>query len=265
MPSYVVTGAARGIGFGFIQKLSSDPNNIVFGLVRNLSTAQDALDLAAKVSNVHILQADIVDHAAAAQVAKLASGSLDVLINNAAVQDLGYLNVDVDGFPSFDALKKDLFATFEVKIYGVMTTILTFIPLLQRSAIKKVVSLSSAMADLDFINGTGITTSVAYSISKAGLNAAIAKFAQRYKPDGIVFLSLCPGLTSTGATSADSLSPAEWAVIEKQIAGARKLYPRFREPHSIEYSVERQLEVVARWPLAQSGAFVSHKGDHEWL
>ncbi|EPQ50278.1 NAD P-binding protein [Gloeophyllum trabeum ATCC 11539] len=269
MPSYVVTGAARGIGFGFLKKLSEDPNNTVFGLVRKLSTSTDAKELASKRPNVHILQADIVDDkalaAAAEEVAKVTGGSLDVLINNAGVQDLGYLNADIDGFPNFETLKKDLFATLEVNVYGVMITILTFIPLLKKSSIKKVVTLSSAMCDLDFINGTGMTTSVSYSISKGAVNVAMAKFAAKFKDDGIIFLSICPGLTSTGATSAESLTPEEWAVIKKQIACAQKLYPHFQQPHSVEYSIDKQLEVINSWTLDKSGGYVSHKGNKEWL
>jgi len=269
MPSYVVTGAARGIGFGYLQSLSSNPSNVVFGLVRKLSNAKDAVHLASKTSNVHILEADIVDEsalaAAASEVARVTGGSLDVLINNAGVQDLGYLSADIDKFPTFDVLKKDLFDTLEVNVYGVIITILTFIPLLQKGSVKKVVSLSSAMCDLDFINGTGMTTSVSYSISKGALNVAMAKFAQRYKEDGIIFLSICPGLTSTGATTAHSLSPEEWAVIKKQIAGAQRLYPHFEQPHSIDYSIRKQLDVINRWTIEGTGAFVSHKGNHSWL
>jgi len=110
-----------------------------------------------------------------------------------------------------------------------------------------------------------MTTAVSYSISKGGLNVAMAKFAQRYKEDGIIFLSICPGLTSTGANSAESLTPERWTVIKKQIAGAQKLYPHFQRPHSVDYSVEKQLEVIDRWTLEQSGAYVSHKGNKSWL
>jgi len=87
MPSYVVVGASRGLGYAFIKHLSQDPTNIVIGLVRNKAdtekkVAEDGL------KNVHILQADMVDvpalRKAAEETAKITGGGLDMLINNAA-------------------------------------------------------------------------------------------------------------------------------------------------------------------------------------
>lgn len=87
MVSWAVTGATRGIGFGYIDNLSADPNNQVFALIRSLSTAGPLQELAGKRKNVHIVVTDLYDikklGEAAAEVSKATGGSLDVLILNA--------------------------------------------------------------------------------------------------------------------------------------------------------------------------------------
>ena len=74
MPSYVVTGASRGLGvriysifylilsdnctqLEFVNQLSQNSSNVVFALVRKLETAQKVLAISRP--NIHVLQADI--------------------------------------------------------------------------------------------------------------------------------------------------------------------------------------------------------------
>lgn len=105
MPSYLVTGAGRGLGvrlpttpqsllinvtkqYGFIKSLASNSDNTVLGLVRNKKATQDRL-AADGITNVHLIEADITDEPAlkrAAEEAKAILGhhGLDILINNAA-------------------------------------------------------------------------------------------------------------------------------------------------------------------------------------
>lgn len=74
--------------YEFIRQLSQDQSNIVIGLVRNKAATSERL---AKdgIKNVTIFEADITDfpvqQKAAAETAKLTGGSLDCLINNAAL------------------------------------------------------------------------------------------------------------------------------------------------------------------------------------
>ncbi len=83
-----------------------------------------------------------------------------------------------------------------------MNTIDTFLPLVKKGTVKEIISISSGAGDLDFIlDGMpdGMPAQIGYAISKAALNVAMAKYAVKYKSDGIVFLSLCPGMVATDA------------------------------------------------------------------
>ena len=68
---------------------------------------------------------------------------------------------------------------------------------------KKVITISSGAGDLDATLWVGSTVPVGtmYSISKAAVNMAMAKYACQYKAEGFVFLSLSPGLVNTTGKS----------------------------------------------------------------
>lgn len=51
----------------------------------------------------------------------------------------------------------------------------------------------------DFINQSHIGHGAPYAISKAGVNALVAKLGAAYEGEGILFISLCPGMVDTTA------------------------------------------------------------------
>lgn len=101
-----------------------------------------------------------------------------------------------DSDPSL--LEKDLMDSFRVNVIGVVKTINTFIPLIKRSSIKKVITISTGMADLDLVNKFEIDNAAPYAISKSAVNMTIAKYNALYKKDGILFVAISPGLIDTG-------------------------------------------------------------------
>lgn len=54
------------------------------------------------------------------------------------------------------------------------------------------------MADIDLINQVDIAIAAPYSISKAAVNAAVAKYNALYKREGILFMAISPGFVDTG-------------------------------------------------------------------
>lgn len=269
MPSYVVTGASRGIGYGFITHLAKDPGNTVIGLVRNKGAVEAKLG-ADGLTNVHIFEADITDPdalaAAAAATSTITGGTLDVLINNAALIPSG--SKYMHQYTPTD-LTSDMTATLTTNVTAVAQTINAFLPLIRAGSHsqKKVITISSGLADLSLVRKFSIANSGPYSISKAAVNALVAKYHAALGPtEGILFLALSPGIVATDVVTKAMADPDEAAAFEK-VAGKFKEYaPRFTGPISVEESVGMQLEVIGRATVeGMGGKFVSHKGDGEWL
>lgn len=71
-------------------------------------------------------------------------------------------------------------------------------PLILKGNAKKVISLSTGMADLDSMNKFELQVAPGYAISKAAMNVAIGKFHAQYKKEGVLFMSISPGVADTG-------------------------------------------------------------------
>lgn len=85
-----------------------------------------------------------------------------------------------------------------VNVVGNIHLFNVFVPLIRQGQGKKVIAITSGQAALDMIPKLGIELSALYAISKAGLNTAVAKFSAQYDKEGILFMSICPGLVDTG-------------------------------------------------------------------
>ncbi|KZT75055.1 NAD(P)-binding protein [Daedalea quercina L-15889] len=266
MPSYAITGAARGIGYEFVRQLSAQPGNVVFGLIRSKSTAGNLFELAKNASNIHVLQADVADSQAvkeaAAEVAKITGGTLDCLINNAAFLEVEHRNYTFDTYPE-EYLAQDMNKSFEVNVLGVIYTTNAFLPLIQQGSMKKVLTLSSGMGDLDGVREIGINSAGPYSVSKAAVNMVMVKYAARFKDEGIVFLTISPGLVNTLQGPPSPAIVQELSLLTKLL---KKVYPNWSgKPLEPEESVRLQLEILERATIKDSGAFVSHHGNKQWV
>ena len=267
MPSYVVTGASRGIGYAFITHLASIPGNTVIGIVRNKSATEQRL-AKDNIKNVHLLSSDINDpkvlQAVAAETANITGGGLDVLINNAGlVSTTSAWTTITDQSP--EELEEDLVSSFRTNVAGVAHTINAFLPLIRRGQLKKVITLSTGMADLDLVNGYDLAIASPYAISKAGTNMLIAKYnAALGKSEGILFMAISPGYVDTS----EGKQPTEADMAGGQAMGAKfaAYAPHMTGPLSPEESVKMQLEVVDKATVeTMGGAFVSHFGNKQWL
>ncbi|KZT04733.1 NAD(P)-binding protein [Laetiporus sulphureus 93-53] len=270
MPSYVITGASRGIGLEFVRQLSTSADNVVFGLVRNKATATKLFDLArdAPHSNVHILQADVLDlkalKAAAEEVSKVTGGSLDYLINNAAYLEVERRNLLLDEYPA-DLVDKDIVDSIRVNVVGVIHTTNAFLPLLRVSSAQpaKVISLGSGLSDPDFTVSTGFASSAPYAISKAALVLTIAKYAAEYKDQNVAFITISPGLVDTRGAQPTPELIREYEIISEKI---KNVYPDWEgKPLTPEQSVRMMLKVLSGLGMQDTGAFISHFGNKKWV
>lgn len=268
MPSYVIAGASRGIGLGFVEHLAAAPGNTVFALARNPDAAKPLQDLAKSKPNVHVLKADMTDpaslQAAADAVAKATGGTLDVLVNNGGIMGDGWRTID--DYSSPQALIDDFRNVFDTNVLGSVLTTNAFLPLLRKGSIKKVLFVGSGQGDTASILLAGQKYSPSYSVSKCALEMVGVKYAAKYRDEGFVFLTICPGMVKTdmGAppTDPEDIKRAQ----EFMAAFTPFMPPGYKGPMEPAESVRKMLDVLDRTTPEDSGKFVSHKGKRgDWL
>ncbi|KAH7378921.1 hypothetical protein BKA64DRAFT_750149 [Cadophora sp. MPI-SDFR-AT-0126] len=266
MPSYVIAGASRGLGYEYLRNLSADASNIVIGMVRDKAAVKDKL-ARDNITNVHILQADLTDQkallVAAEETSSLTGGSLDFLIVNGA-----YVSYETAGLAPTqfigreDFLVSELKTSFLTNVLGPWCTINCFLPLIRAGITKKIIVISTGMSDPDFAQIAGIPGSVPYTVSKAGTNMLVTKYSIELKAEGIIVLALSPGLVNTQEKKFTPEESAQYAILLTQF---KSYAPNFVGPISPKESVGAQLKVITKVTIEDSGKFLSHHGTKIWL
>ncbi|KAG9192944.1 hypothetical protein G6011_11678 [Alternaria panax] len=268
MPSYLITGASRGIGLSFLENLTSNSDNIVIGLVRHVADTETKV-ASWNRENVHFVQGDLSNYeslkSAAEATAKITGGSLDYLIANAALVAGSFDPLSVLGKDPAK-LETSLNQLFSVNVTGNIHLINLFMPLILKGNVKKVVTITSGMADVELVRKYNVHEDGPYSISKVAVNMAVAKFSAEYAKDGVLFLSVCPGLVDTGvnAEPAEEDKPKFRAMVGKFM----EYQPSFTGAAQPEDSVRDILKVVESSSVANGdgGAYLSHLGKgQKWI
>ncbi|KAI1338703.1 hypothetical protein F5Y15DRAFT_124366 [Xylariaceae sp. FL0016] len=266
MPSYAITGVSKGLGFEILSHLSTDPNNTVIGIVRDKSATEKTVST--KLSgraNIHIIHGDLNDYAslekASADTAAITGGSLDYLIANA-----GYV-------PQWDAydpigelaeqpekISEELNKLYQTNIAGNIQLYRYFMPLILKGNVKKVVAISSGLADLKSLNGLGLNNSPLYALVKAGLNVLTGKYSAQYKKDGVLFMNICPGMVDVGHF--DNLEPKQAAAVKAMEAKFKAAIPGFPGPSKPDAAMKNVINIMekASFENGDAGAFLSSRG-----
>ncbi|EED21072.1 short chain dehydrogenase (AtsC), putative [Talaromyces stipitatus ATCC 10500] len=266
MPSYLITGASRGIGYELLRQLSADPNNTVIGLVRNkpATDARVSTELSER-KNIFVIHGDMTDvqslKTAVQETSKITGGSLDVLIAN-AVYLSDFSQYEGIGNLEIEPLGEDMRRNFEANVIGNINLFSLSIPLIRKGNIKKVVAISSGMSDENLVAKMRISSAAPYAISKAALNMVVTKFHAQYADEGILFMAVCPGVVNTDFAT----TPEQQAKIGTMFQKFVKYAPHFKGPAHVQDAVKDVLQVVDKATIeANGGIFVSHYGNKEFL
>ncbi|KAM7183489.1 hypothetical protein V8F20_012608 [Naviculisporaceae sp. PSN 640] len=271
---YLITGVSKGIGFEFLKQLSEDPQNIVIGLVRDKASTEKkvAQELGSR-PNIHILHGDLTKYEtlkqAAADTERLLGSDrgVDYLIASGAyvplVEQYSAIGDMSDRPELIDQVANECFQT---NVTGNVHLFNVFLPLVKKSPTKKVIALSTGLADLDLTNAVDIKVGSLYAASKAALNIVIAKFAVQYsKKDGVLFLALSPGVVDVGRN--DNVTPEQLQELQQFGQQLLKYAPDFKGPITPEQSVKYMQAVWEKASVEEgwSGQFVSHLGNKKWV
>ncbi|KAH8723492.1 hypothetical protein GQ44DRAFT_656770 [Phaeosphaeriaceae sp. PMI808] len=266
MVSWAITGATRGIGFGFVKNLSMDPNNQMFALIWSLGTAGPLEELAAQRKNIHIIVTDISDPTkldeAAAEVSKVTVGSLDVLVLNAGSTGPGtaFRLLTRRSHGKKEALDLEIGENIKINLLSNIYTMNSFLHLIRNGAEKKIIFISSQNGNLEFTRIIRSSTFLGYSVSKAGMNMVVAKFAIELAPEGIKTLALSPGWVNTDAVKAVTGDPE---ILKGTLDMLHKVGLKVEGPAPIEEAVANMLRVIPNLAEADSGKLLTHHGNEE--
>ncbi|KAL6811851.1 hypothetical protein V8C40DRAFT_283817 [Trichoderma camerunense] len=266
MPSWAIVGATRGIGFEYVNQLSSDAQNEVFALIRSQKTAGPLNELASSRKNIHVLETDIGNPAklkeTSGEIGNIGGGKLDVLVYNAFFHgDSAELSPSAFAGRE-EELENHFFGPLKVNALHLIHTVNAFLPLIKQGSEKKIVYISSPSGDLELTRVSEISTAVGYSVSKAAGAIVMTKYASELKSEGIRTLSISPGWVETDAAKDMVTAPGAFEAI---LSTLRKYDPNVKGMISPKESVESMLSVIKGLDESISGKFLSHKGNLEWF
>jgi 3-oxoacyl-[acyl-carrier protein] reductase len=195
----IVTGASRGIGAAIAERLARNGFAVAINFVGNAALADElALKISAAGGSADPIQADVSDPIAVRDMfdtVETRFGGIDVLINNAGIQNLAPLAEMTDD--AFDRM-------VAINLKGVFNTLREAAKRLRQGG--RIINLSS---------GTTATLSPAYgpyAATKAAVEALTAVLAKEMRGRAITVNGIAPGPTTTdlylNGKSADVLEQA---------------------------------------------------------
>ncbi|KAH8693986.1 short-chain dehydrogenase [Talaromyces proteolyticus] len=270
MSTYLITGVSRGIGFAFLRHISADPNNTVIGLVRDKTTTEKKVREELDRPNIHIIQADLTDldslKKSVDQVSPLVNGSIDYLIANAGYMSLWSAYHPLSSLGNDpERLEEDILECFRTNVVGNVHLFNLYMPLILKGHVKKVIAITSGFADDDLTTTYAIDVAGPYSISKAAMNTAVAKFSAEYAERGVLFMGIAPGAVEVGQ---DKDLTEEQIKIAMALGEKFARYaPHFRGRTTPEESVKDMMSVInaASLESGHGGCFISQHGNKKWL
>ncbi len=206
----LVTGANRGLGLEISRQLANLGMRVWLG-ARDAAAGQQAqAQLRAEGLDVAFLSLDITDPsavAAAAATVQAHNQRLDVLINNAAMQEMQQSQLPSDIAP--ELLRRFMETNFEAHVAVTQA----LLPLLRRSPAGRIVNMSTLIGSVTIMSEPGHVnarrTLLGYGAAKTALNMFTVLLAKELKDTPIKVNSADPGWTRTGLGGPDAPNAPE--------------------------------------------------------
>jgi NAD(P)-dependent dehydrogenase (short-subunit alcohol dehydrogenase family) len=200
MPTVLITGSNRGIGYEIARQLGARGWHVLLG-ARDAgageTAAADLRQSGMQVTFVHLDVDDPAGIARAVEVVRPLAPRLDVLINNAGI----LLREDRD---ILTASSEMILQYLQINAVGALQCVQAFRPLLQRGS--RVIFMSSGGGSMtDPVEGWNPV----YCVSKTLMNAITRHLAHALEPDGIAVNAMCPGWVRTRMGGKGATRPVE--------------------------------------------------------
>jgi 2-hydroxycyclohexanecarboxyl-CoA dehydrogenase len=174
--SALVTGGAKGIGEAIARRLTAEGARVVIGDVDT-----DGAERVAAETGADAARLDVTDPASAVEVIE-GIGSLDVLVNNAGMDEFGF-------FTETDSAMWE--RVLAVNLKGVLACTHAVLPGMQRSGYGRIVNIASEAGRV------GSKGSAVYSAAKGGVIAFTKTIARENGRFGITANAIAPGPIDT--------------------------------------------------------------------
>lgn len=216
-PTVLITGANRGIGLELATQYADMGWNVIATSrhVAGDSALASLREVAAKHPQVVLEKIDVADSATVRAVAEKYSGQpIDVVINNAAAvestfaADMAAATLPFDKM-DFDAARRD----FDVNTLGAMRVAQAFLPNVESSKQKKLVSVTSSAGSFGNPLPNGIALN--YGASKAALNKYMTMLAVQLKSKQVVVALVQPVFV---ASKSDMANVKGAAPVDQEVA-----------------------------------------------
>ena len=228
-PTVLITGASRGIGLELARQYAERGWQVI-ATCRTPGEATALSAIAKQHSGVTVEALDVTNHAQiAALAAKYQGKPVDVLLNNAGISGGSEAG-------TFGKLDYDVYNTVHaVNVVGPLNMTEAFLPNVESSQQKKIISITSTQGSISRSTGGGYF----YRSSKAALNMVMHSLAIDLKPKGITVGLVSPGFVRTDFTKGIDLPMMITA----------------------EQSATAVIKVIDGYDLAMTGKFMRHTGE----
>ena len=187
----IVTGAGQGLGRAYAEALAAEGGSVVIAEINEGNAKDTAEAITAAGGTAVAVRTDVTDPdscAAMVQAAVDQFGTVDILVNNAAIYD----GLTTDAFEDLDITTWDRVLAVNVK--GTWLATRAVAPIMKAKGYGKVVNISSTVAYI------GPPLLLHYVASKGAVVAMTKALAKELGEYGIRVTALAPGMTFTEAT-----------------------------------------------------------------
>jgi len=225
MTSVLITGANRGLGFGFVKSFLANNINVIC-TTRNISGSKELLECKKNYpDNLEILELDLLEKKSENILSDLLSDKpIDIFINNAGVGNSNQRFGVVSSKPWLDVLKVNLIAP--------LTLTQSIIENIKKGSEKKIYFLSSQLGSIGDNTSGGMYI---YRSSKTALNQVVKSLSVDLKPMGITVISLHPGWVKTDMGGPNA-------------------------PVQIDESIKGMMQVIDKTDIRDTGRFLNYDG-----
>ena len=185
MKNVLITGGSRGIGASIVELFSEKGYNVAFTYK---SSEEKAQALSKRYSALSI-KADLESESEILGAVRLATeklGSIDVLINNAGVSQMGLIT---------DLSLSEWNRIFSINSTAVFLFTKEVLPQMIKKKTGRIINISSMWGSV------GASCEVAYSASKAAVIGFTRALAKEVGPSGITVNAITPGVIETDMIS----------------------------------------------------------------